>query len=1023
MKRLPINLLYLLVFEILLTGINYSANTNIVTGAPSRSTISENEFALAINNHRQSLGLSRLCVSTTMTSAAVSWTRTMATNEDLSHAPDITTGLPAGQWRSAAENVGRGGTVTSLMNAFLNSPDHRANIENASSTHIGVGVYITDNNVMYTTHRFADIIGSIPCSYPTETCSPPSAGENTTASITSSSANLLSSAAGSWFDWRYKRSTSSTWIGVSASSTGSRTISGLTASTSYQWQSKRRCSNNIFSDWSSTDSFTTSAAPSCSAPSLSQNSTASITNTSASLRTSATGNLYDWRYKRSTSSTWTNVNNTTTSMRTITGLTASTNYQWQSKRRCTNSVISAWSATESFTTSAPVNACSAPTTSQNTTAIITSSSANLRTSASGNLYDWRYRKSTTSAWTDVSWSSVTNKTINGLTASTQYQWQSKRRCNNNVISDWSLSDTFTTSAAAATCSAPTTSQNTSASIASSSANLRTSASGSLYDWRYRKSTTSSWTNVNSTSSANKVITGLSASTEYQWQSNRRCSNNITSSWSTTETFTTADAALTCSAPTNGHNTTVSVTSSSANLRTSAIGNLYDWRYRNAASSSWTDVNYTTAANRTISGLTESTEYRWQSRRRCTNNVMSAWSSTESFSTLAAPSTCSAPMLSQNTTSAINSTSATMQTSAPGSLYDWRYKRSTSNTWINLNLTTSATKTITRLIANTRYHWQSKRRCTNSVYSSWSATETFITSAVAVACTPPTASQNYTKYIGPNTAQLVTSNSVNQYDWRYRRNNTGIWTDIDATSSPRIYITGLAPGAIYFWQSKRRCSDNNSWSAWSGNETFTTGVAGCNAASKIRMNAVNVTESSATLSTTLDYGLEYEWRYRESFSGEWDRTVSSQTNSLAISNLRSNLYHSWSLRIKCSNGWSGWSNYDTFRTLSSTAGLTESETRRNSIMDDNNDHIIGLDDITIYPNPASRFIIIDIKDKVKSKSTCQISIFNNAGLMIRNYSDVTTKTMNIDLAGFVPGVYHVRITDANEFITKKFVVNN
>jgi len=276
MKHLQFKFASILILELLFLGFTYAGNSNFSLAAPSRSTSAENEFALEINAHRQALGLSPLCVSTSMTSAAVSWTNTMATNEILEHSPDITTGLPPGQWQLAAENVGRGGTVSGLMAAFLNSTGHRQNIENPDFTHLGVGVYITDGGIMYTTHRFADIIGSIPCSFPTPACTAPSSSQNTTASTTSSSANLRTTAPGNLYDWRYRKSSTTTWTNVSWTSAANRTITGLTESTVYQWQNKRRCTNNVISSWSATENFTTAAAT-CARPRTSQNTVASIT--------------------------------------------------------------------------------------------------------------------------------------------------------------------------------------------------------------------------------------------------------------------------------------------------------------------------------------------------------------------------------------------------------------------------------------------------------------------------------------------------------------------------------------------------------------------------------------------------------------------------------------------------------------------------------------------------------------------------------------------------------------------------
>ena len=55
-------------------------------------------------------------------------------------------------YRSAAENIARGyATPESVVNGWMNSPGHRANILNSAFTHIGVG-YVSDGN--YWTQMF-----------------------------------------------------------------------------------------------------------------------------------------------------------------------------------------------------------------------------------------------------------------------------------------------------------------------------------------------------------------------------------------------------------------------------------------------------------------------------------------------------------------------------------------------------------------------------------------------------------------------------------------------------------------------------------------------------------------------------------------------------------------------------------------------------------------------------------------------------------------------------------------------------
>ncbi len=114
----------------------------------------EATYVANINAVRAANGLGPLRVDANMTAAARDWTVWMAENETLQHAGDITTGAPS-DWLKAGENVGRGGSVGAVWDAFLNSSTHRANVLDPAYDTVGIGVAWTDDGRMYTTHRFA----------------------------------------------------------------------------------------------------------------------------------------------------------------------------------------------------------------------------------------------------------------------------------------------------------------------------------------------------------------------------------------------------------------------------------------------------------------------------------------------------------------------------------------------------------------------------------------------------------------------------------------------------------------------------------------------------------------------------------------------------------------------------------------------------------------------------------------------------------------------------------------------------
>ena len=140
-----------------------------VAGLPSTGTVApaeaqdtnwtlapadEAEFIDHINAARAAEGMGPLTLDTSMRDAARSWTYWMAENLTLAHADDIVTGAPA-DWQKVGENVGRGGSLIAVWEAFMASPSHAANVMDPSYNLVGIGVVWTDDGRIYTTHRFA----------------------------------------------------------------------------------------------------------------------------------------------------------------------------------------------------------------------------------------------------------------------------------------------------------------------------------------------------------------------------------------------------------------------------------------------------------------------------------------------------------------------------------------------------------------------------------------------------------------------------------------------------------------------------------------------------------------------------------------------------------------------------------------------------------------------------------------------------------------------------------------------------
>jgi uncharacterized protein YkwD len=119
-----------------------------------------------VNQHRASLGLSQLTVTTPLTNAAVWKSRHMAYYRYMQHedpAPPVARsvgdrllacGYPAltAGW---GENIAYGyATAAAVMQGWLNSAGHRANIERASYRAIGVAAATSSTGTVYWTQEF-----------------------------------------------------------------------------------------------------------------------------------------------------------------------------------------------------------------------------------------------------------------------------------------------------------------------------------------------------------------------------------------------------------------------------------------------------------------------------------------------------------------------------------------------------------------------------------------------------------------------------------------------------------------------------------------------------------------------------------------------------------------------------------------------------------------------------------------------------------------------------------------------------
>ena len=122
-------------------------------GVPVGAGGAESSFHSKINSSRSSAGLPSLTMDSSLSSYARSHTQKMMDADQIFHSSDSALRNAAGSgWTRVGENVGRGGSVDSLHQAFMESSGHRANIL-GDYTHVGIGTG-TKGDYLYVTVVF-----------------------------------------------------------------------------------------------------------------------------------------------------------------------------------------------------------------------------------------------------------------------------------------------------------------------------------------------------------------------------------------------------------------------------------------------------------------------------------------------------------------------------------------------------------------------------------------------------------------------------------------------------------------------------------------------------------------------------------------------------------------------------------------------------------------------------------------------------------------------------------------------------
>lgn len=671
--------------------------------------------------------------------------------------------------------------------------------------------------------------------------------------------------------------------------------------------------------------------------------------------------------------------------------------------------------------------------------------------ASGALeYSVAYRVSGSGDPFSVKAASSNSVSLIGLDASTNYEWKVRSVCSSDwsVISAYSVIDNFTTGAGGS-CTIPTNLGSVS-SGSGSEINVTTLswdavAAADLYNVAYRVQGETSFT-VKSPSTNSITLSGLPASTNFEWKVRTVCSPDwsIVSNYSALETFTTGTG-VECTAPTG-----VNIASSDATSFTIAWNPVsgaeqYYIQFRIPAEQTWAEADYRftyRTSDKTITGLTVGKSYEARMLAVCATDESGKWVSNSPYSTIVSFNTvsCTTPA---NLSSTPDATSATVfwDEVASAIQYQIKYRVSgtvTYNNEVSVNAPANSAQ-LTNLSPNTQYDWIIRARCSNdnTINSPYSAVQTF-TTVDGTECVTPTGLNSV-----PNTSDaLIQWSDVPtaidyQVKWREQGTSTFLFSAIITDPTTSYTIENLNSSTTYEWLIRARCSvDGSNNSPYSTIQTFTT-LAGPSCDTPTNLSS-SPSENSAFLSwNPVVLADQYRLKYRVQGTLVFSNTViiSSPDNSVVISGLNSSTSYEWLIRSECPGENSAYSSIQTFTTTTpvTIVGTTgkistnsrsyeltnKGQTNRAESASNLNKPLVEPNSmefiLKIYPNPASEFI------NIESSESATARIFNSVGKLVKVIDLEANQKLDMDVTTFNKGVYFIRTYVEGKIVSKKFIV--
>ena len=524
------------------------------------------------------------------------------------------------------------------------------------------------------------------------------------------------------------------------------------------------------------------AEETCQTPPMSELSVSGVANGYAwlSLQNFYLDQEISFRYRESGTTEWITTDQIEEKNFLLSNLKTGTQYEYQGRRMCCGAGWSNYTGTQTFVTDGqrisspdpteetdpeqgpdPSEAtCDVTPTSGLTTSSISDNNAYLYTTQPfGQVNNqFRYRPVGTTDWTTSNISTTYYRYLSGLLAGTQYEFQVRQECSADVWSDYSASQTFTTTGTA--------------------------------------------------------VNGGENTSDSDITDNASSDDNAPSNEETNNSNDIGDTNADCDANINGNDLyTSSISESAAYVYTpqpnGAVNNQF--RYRATGTSTWNLTNIATTYFRYLSGLAAGTTYEYQVNQQCEDGTYSDYSTSSTFTTTGTPAngggisdggsdggsdiadtnveesnsvaesnadaTCDLTISGASLyTSSLNGSAGYVYTPQPlGAVNNqFRYRETGTSAWSYTNVATTYFRYLTGLAAGTTYEFQVQQECSDLDWSEFSESATFTTTSSLQSDGPASKPYAYATFrklsveqaptkiqISPNPVQSVFEFSANQ----------------------------------------------------------------------------------------------------------------------------------------------------------------------------------------------------------------------------------------------------------------------